>query len=100
MAAFKRLIPLLDRVLVEKIAAPTKSAGGILLPEQAAGKVRRRKSASRVAGAAGATGVGLVAAAARACVRACVRRFDRQCPASFEPDMVPSDGEKIVHKTQ
>ena len=29
----KRLIPLLDRVLVEKIVAPTKSVGGILLPE-------------------------------------------------------------------
>ena len=36
--SFKRLLPLLDRVLVEKIAAPTKSAGGILLPEQAAAK--------------------------------------------------------------
>ncbi|CAG9461926.1 unnamed protein product [Pedinophyceae sp. YPF-701] len=29
----RRLIPLLDRVLVEKVAAPTKSAGGVLLPE-------------------------------------------------------------------
>lgn len=35
----KRLIPLLDRVLVEKIVAPSKSSGGILLPESAAGKV-------------------------------------------------------------
>ena len=36
----KRLIPLLDRVLVEKITAPNKSVGGILLPESASGKVR------------------------------------------------------------
>ena len=36
----KRLIPLLDRVLVAKIVAPTKSVGGILLPESAVSKVR------------------------------------------------------------
>ena len=36
----KRLI-LLDRVLVEKIVAPTKSVGGIILPESAVSKVRR-----------------------------------------------------------
>ncbi|CAM6121845.1 unnamed protein product [Calypogeia fissa] len=34
----KRLIPLLDRVLVEKIVPPTKSVGGILLPESASSK--------------------------------------------------------------
>ena len=39
LAMAKRLIPLLDRVLVEKIVAPSKSSGGILLPESAAGKV-------------------------------------------------------------
>ncbi|KAK9818922.1 hypothetical protein WJX74_000715 [Apatococcus lobatus] len=39
----KRLIPLLDRVLVEKIVAPNKSSGGILLPESAAGKVQEGK---------------------------------------------------------
>lgn len=33
VTAAKRLIPLLDRVLVEKIVPPTRSAGGILLPE-------------------------------------------------------------------
>lgn len=38
MAAAKRLIPLLDRVLVEKIVAPTKSIGGVLLPESAVSK--------------------------------------------------------------
>jgi hypothetical protein len=32
-AAAKRLVPLLDRVLVEKVVPPTKSAGGILLPD-------------------------------------------------------------------
>lgn len=31
----KRLIPLLDRVLVQKVAAPEKSIGGVLLPETA-----------------------------------------------------------------
>mmetsp|Transcript_16836 Transcript_16836/g.50282 ORF Transcript_16836/g.50282 Transcript_16836/m.50282 type:complete len:99 (-) Transcript_16836:349-645(-) len=34
--ASKRLIPLLDRVLVRKVAAPEQSIGGILLPESAA----------------------------------------------------------------
>lgn len=37
---FKKLVPLLDRVLVEKVAAKTKSVGGILLPESAASKAR------------------------------------------------------------
>lgn len=40
MSAAKRLIPLLDRVLVEKVVAPTKSLGGVLLPEVASAKVR------------------------------------------------------------
>ncbi len=35
----KRLVPLLDRVLVQKLAAPDKTVGGILLPETVA-KVR------------------------------------------------------------
>lgn len=35
----RRLIPLLDRVLIEKVTAPTKSAGGVLLPESATPKV-------------------------------------------------------------
>jgi hypothetical protein len=39
----KRLIPLLDRVLVEKIVAPTKSVGGILLPESAVSKINEAK---------------------------------------------------------
>ena len=36
----KRLIPLLDRILVEKLSPPAKSIGGVLLPD-AAGKVMR-----------------------------------------------------------
>jgi len=35
----KRLIPLLDRVLVKRIEAPTKSIGGVLLPESAQAKL-------------------------------------------------------------
>ncbi|VAH43272.1 unnamed protein product [Triticum turgidum subsp. durum] len=33
MAAIRRLIPSFNRVLVEKVVQPKKSAGGILLPE-------------------------------------------------------------------
>jgi len=41
MAARRALRPLLDRVLVERIVAPTKSVGGVLLPESmASAKVR------------------------------------------------------------
>lgn len=35
----RRLIPLLDRVLVEKVQAATKTSGGVLLPESAVSKV-------------------------------------------------------------
>lgn len=35
----KKLIPLLDRVLIQKVVAPSKSVGGVLLPESAAQKV-------------------------------------------------------------
>ena len=38
--AARRVLPLLDRVLVEKIVGPAKSAGGVLLPESAQSKVR------------------------------------------------------------
>lgn len=44
----RRLIPLLDRVLVEKIIAPTKTAGGILLPETASSKVWLLERSSQV----------------------------------------------------
>ena len=35
----RRIIPLLDRVLVERVLPQTKSAGGILLPDSAVSKV-------------------------------------------------------------
>lgn len=35
----RRLLPLLDRVLVEKLAAPAKTTGGVLLPETAVKQV-------------------------------------------------------------
>jgi hypothetical protein len=40
MSVAKKLIPLLDRVLVEKVAARTKTVGGIILPETASSKAR------------------------------------------------------------
>ena len=43
-----KLTPLLDRVLVEKVAAKTKTVGGILLPESASSKVRVTPSGQRV----------------------------------------------------
>lgn len=45
--ASKRLLPLLDRVLIRKVQAPEQSVGGILLPESAA-KVSARQLSSRV----------------------------------------------------
>lgn len=42
MASIRKLIPLLDRVLVERIQAVTKTASGILLPESATSKVGNR----------------------------------------------------------
>ena len=35
----KRIMPLFDRVLVQRTAAETKSKGGILIPEKAQAKV-------------------------------------------------------------
>ncbi|KAJ1963784.1 mitochondrial heat shock protein Hsp10 [Dipsacomyces acuminosporus] len=39
MSAVKRIVPLLDRVLVERVKAETKTATGILLPEKAVEKL-------------------------------------------------------------
>ncbi|KAL4425233.1 hypothetical protein ABPG75_009249 [Micractinium tetrahymenae] len=39
MSGLKRLIPILDRVLVQKTVAPTATAGGVLLPESAVQKI-------------------------------------------------------------
>ncbi|RWS23967.1 10 kDa heat shock protein-like protein [Leptotrombidium deliense] len=36
----RRLIPLFDRVLVERFAAESKTKGGIMIPEKAQGKVQ------------------------------------------------------------
>mmetsp|Transcript_16586 Transcript_16586/g.33986 ORF Transcript_16586/g.33986 Transcript_16586/m.33986 type:complete len:105 (-) Transcript_16586:207-521(-) len=38
-AVAKRIVPLLDRVLVERAAAAKKSAGGVILPESAVSKL-------------------------------------------------------------
>ena len=46
MSAVKKLIPLLDRVLVERAVAATKTSGGILLPETVGSKVSRMNSHS------------------------------------------------------
>lgn len=37
--AIKRLIPLFDRVLVERFAKETTTKGGIMLPEKSVGKI-------------------------------------------------------------
>ncbi|XP_046743558.1 10 kDa heat shock protein, mitochondrial [Diprion similis] len=40
-AAAKRLIPLFDRVLIQRAEAVTKTKGGIVIPEKAQAKVLR-----------------------------------------------------------
>ncbi|XP_058475448.1 10 kDa heat shock protein, mitochondrial isoform X2 [Solea solea] len=37
--AFRKFLPLFDRVLVERLTAETVTKGGIMLPEKAQGKV-------------------------------------------------------------
>lgn len=39
MSALKKLIPLADRVLVQRFVAETKTKGGILLPETSKSKI-------------------------------------------------------------
>ncbi|KAL4618107.1 10 kDa heat shock protein, mitochondrial [Arapaima gigas] len=39
MQAFRKFIPLFDRVLVERVAAESVTKGGIMLPEKSQGKV-------------------------------------------------------------
>lgn len=41
VAVAKKLIPLFDRVLIQKAEAITKTKGGIVLPEKAQAKVLR-----------------------------------------------------------
>jgi len=38
-AAIRRMLPLLDRVIVERLSVQTKSVGGVLLPEKAQTKI-------------------------------------------------------------
>ncbi|GBN34336.1 hypothetical protein AVEN_130019-1 [Araneus ventricosus] len=38
--AGKRLIPLLDRILVQRFVPETRTKGGIMIPEKAVGKVQ------------------------------------------------------------
>ncbi|KPP75441.1 hypothetical protein Z043_105310 [Scleropages formosus] len=39
MKAFRRFLPMFDRVLVERLAAETVTKGGIMLPEKSQAKV-------------------------------------------------------------
>eukprot|EP00931_Biecheleriopsis_adriatica_P118783 TRINITY_DN94103_c0_g1_i1.p2 TRINITY_DN94103_c0_g1~~TRINITY_DN94103_c0_g1_i1.p2 ORF type:complete len:103 (-),score=38.46 TRINITY_DN94103_c0_g1_i1:58-366(-) len=41
--AFKRFVPLADRILVQKLKAEAKSAGGILLPDAAKQEINQAK---------------------------------------------------------
>jgi chaperonin GroES len=59
--SFKRVIPLFDRVLVEKLVAPAKTAGGILLPENAAKALNTGVVRAVGAGAPTRDGNGVVA---------------------------------------
>mmetsp|Transcript_32056 Transcript_32056/g.55299 ORF Transcript_32056/g.55299 Transcript_32056/m.55299 type:complete len:101 (-) Transcript_32056:94-396(-) len=40
MASFRKVLPLLNRVLVQRVEAPKKTAGGILLPETKEGDLQ------------------------------------------------------------
>ena len=39
-AAFKKFVPMFDRVLIQRLAAETKTKGGVLIPEKAQTKVQ------------------------------------------------------------
>lgn len=54
--AFKRFVPLGDRLLVSKVAAETKPTGGILLPEAAKQEVNQARVIAVGAGRRGAGG--------------------------------------------
>ena len=53
--AFRKFLPLFDRVLVERSAAETVTKGGIMLPEKSQGKVLQ---ATMVAVGSGSKGKG------------------------------------------
>lgn len=56
MALARRIVPLLDRVLVEKVAPKKTSAGGILLPESAVSKLNEGTVLAVGPGARGKSG--------------------------------------------
>lgn len=43
MKSIRSLVPLLDRVLVQRVKAETKTAGGIFLPESSVEKLNEAK---------------------------------------------------------
>jgi chaperonin GroES len=55
--AFKKFIPMFDRVLVERFAAEIKTKSGIMIPEKAQGKIQQ--ATVRAVGSGGRTEVAL-----------------------------------------
>jgi chaperonin GroES len=55
--AFKKFIPMFDRVLVERFAAEIKTKSGIMIPEKAQGKIQQ--ATIRAVGSGGRTEVAL-----------------------------------------
>ncbi|XP_060051683.1 10 kDa heat shock protein, mitochondrial-like [Erinaceus europaeus] len=53
---FRKFLPLLDRVLVERRAAETVTKGGIVLPEKSQGKVLQATVVAVCSGSKGKTG--------------------------------------------
>ncbi|XP_025937433.1 10 kDa heat shock protein, mitochondrial [Apteryx rowi] len=54
--AFRKFLPLFDRVLVERCAAETVTKGGIMIPEKAQGKVLQATVVAVGSGAKGKNG--------------------------------------------
>ncbi|XP_075790370.1 10 kDa heat shock protein, mitochondrial isoform X2 [Pelodiscus sinensis] len=54
--AFRKFLPLFDRVLVEKCAAETVTKGGIMLPEKSQGKVLQATVVAIGSGSKGKSG--------------------------------------------
>nr|XP_056717561.1 10 kDa heat shock protein, mitochondrial isoform X2 [Euleptes europaea] len=54
--AFKKFLPLFDRVLVERCAAETVTKGGIMLPEKSQGKVLQATVVAIGSGSKGKSG--------------------------------------------
>ena len=56
MAALRKLVPLFDRVLVQRFVPETTSKGGILLPEKSVGKINEGTVIAVGAGARDSSG--------------------------------------------